>query len=141
MGPLRVRKSTASPDAKASFCPALGRTCAAGAPVAPCAARARHAYSAASAAIPTTVLGCTLKCVQEKPTVGCSRVTANIATSSLAEADGDLAEEEQERGERDDRDDQRAHEERAEELGVVLQVHVEHHHRGELHRRQDEERG
>src|SRR6185436_20776713 len=97
--------------------------------------RERHSYNAASATRPMTVLQCTVKLVTlklapmwrsaGKPGASMGSITCVLPPRS-AMADGEVAEEEHQHDERHDRDDQRAGEQRAEQLVVVLEVHVEH---------------
>src|SRR5688500_13034737 len=61
------------------------------------------------------------------------------AVKSGPEPDREVSEQEQEADDRHDSDDQRTGEQRTEQPGVVLEVHVVHHDDRELHGRHDQE--
>src|SRR5436190_1906413 len=103
----------------------------------------------ASTTRPTTVLQCTVKLVRlmlapmwrskGNPSASMVPITCVLPKRSAA-SDHQVAEEEHQHDERDDGDDQRAGEQRAEQLVVVLEVHVEHDDDRELHGRHDQQR-
>src|ERR1051325_8149251 len=108
--------------------------------------RARQKYSAPSTANPITVLQCTVYCVQLSCAPTCRSAGnrtiegsfASLRMTSRAKRGAslhELVEEEHERHQGAGRDDQRSDEEGAEQLVVVLEMHVEHDDDGELHRR------
>src|SRR3954465_13059651 len=83
---------------------------------------ASPAYSAPSAPSPMTVLQCTVYVVQLSRAPTCrSAIGCHISNSPVRE----FREEEQKRDQRRHGDDQRADEQRAEQLVIVLEVHVE----------------
>src|SRR4051812_23256085 len=132
---------TASPAWNAVRCPCRGAASA--------VVRARHSYTAASVTRPMTVLQCTVKLVtlmlapmwrkKGNPSASMVPITCVLPKRSAA-SDHQVAEEEHQHDERDDGDDQRAGEQRAEQLVVVLEVHVEHDDDRELHGRHDQQR-
>src|SRR5665213_115975 len=69
-----------------------------------------------------------------------SRVGDGV-TALPSEADLEMAEEEEQADDDERRQYERSQKERAEELRVVLQVHVEHHDDGELDRREEKQHG
>src|SRR5690349_21274031 len=69
----------------------------------------------------------------------CARPPYSPDSGQQTEADGELAEQEHQPDQRQCGDEERAREQGAEQLVVVLQVHVERDDRGELHCREDQQ--
>src|SRR5690348_9335189 len=95
--------------------------------------------------MPTTVLGWIEKVVNASGAPTWSSAAHGIVNGPSSSprgrsADRELPEQEKERDERGHRDRQRAGEQRAEQLVIVLHVHVEHHDDRELGDRHDEKR-